>query len=51
MTMAIPQTTAAHPTAKDALTADLETLAAHKQAWARLPIAQKIDLDSRLLAA
>src|SRR6266508_6146768 len=44
MTIAIPQTKAAHPTAKEALTADLEALAAHKQAWATLPIAHKIAL-------
>ena len=44
MSIAIPQTAAAHPTAHDALTRDLEALAAQKQAWATLPIARKVAL-------
>ena len=44
MAIAIPQTAAAHPTANDALERDLEELAAHKQTWATLPIAKKIEL-------
>ncbi|MDB4966307.1 MAG: Aldehyde dehydrogenase [Myxococcales bacterium] len=44
MSIAIPQTAAAHPTANDALARDLEVLAAHKQTWATLPVAQKIEL-------
>jgi hypothetical protein len=44
MSITIPQTAAAHPTAHDALARDLEVLAEHKQTWATLPVAQKIDL-------
>jgi acyl-CoA reductase-like NAD-dependent aldehyde dehydrogenase len=44
MSILIPQTAAAHPTAHDALESDLEALAAHKQEWAALPIAKKIAL-------
>ncbi|MGZ3426871.1 MAG: aldehyde dehydrogenase family protein, partial [Polyangia bacterium] len=44
MAIAIPQTAAAHPTANDALERELEELAAHKQTWATLPVARKIEL-------
>ncbi len=41
MAIAIPQTAAAHPTANDALERQLAALAAQKQRWATLPVAQK----------
>jgi aldehyde dehydrogenase (NAD(P)+) len=44
MSMVIPQTAAAQPTPHAALERDLESLAAHKNTWARLPIAEKIEL-------
>lgn len=44
MTMAIPQTAAAHPTENQALEGVMAALAAQKQAWATLSIARKIQL-------
>jgi aldehyde dehydrogenase (NAD(P)+) len=44
MSISIPQTTAAQPSAHEALARDLATLAAQKQAWATLPVTNKIEL-------
>ena len=44
MTIAIPQTVAAHPTENAALERDLQVLDAHKQAWVGLSLAAKIGL-------
>jgi len=44
MSILIPQTAAAHPTANAALQRDLEAIHAHKDAWVKLPIAKKIEL-------
>ena len=44
MSIAIPETVAAHPTAHESLARDLATLDAQKQAWAVLPIVKKIEL-------
>ena len=44
MSIAIPQTAAAHPTEHAALERELEELAAHKQTWATLPVGRKVEL-------
>jgi aldehyde dehydrogenase (NAD(P)+) len=44
MSIAIPQLAAEHPTEPTTLDRDLHELADHKQTWATLPIAKKIEL-------
>lgn len=51
MTMAIPQTAAAHPTENDALERVLAAVAAKKQAWAGLAIPRKIALFEQVKRA
>src|SRR5687768_1918029 len=51
MSMSIPETTAAQPSAHEALARDLATLAAQKRAWATMPVAKKIDLLGQVKSA
>jgi len=44
MSIVIPHSVAAHPTAHETLERDLAALDAHKNAWVKLPIAKKIEL-------
>ncbi len=44
MSILIPQTAAAHPTANTALESDLAALEAKKQTWVTLPVVKKIEL-------
>src|SRR5579859_7325648 len=44
MSIVIPQTLAARPTAHTALERDLETLAENKRKWTELPVGRKIEL-------
>src|SRR5260370_34935769 len=48
MSIVIPQTVAARPTAHAALERDLRALAEKKQAWAELPVGQKAELLERV---
>src|SRR5436190_13891016 len=48
MSIVIPQTAAARPTAHTALERDLRALAEKKQAWAELPVGQKAELFERV---
>jgi aldehyde dehydrogenase (NAD(P)+) len=48
MSIVIPQTAAARPTAHAALERDLRALAENKQAWAELPVGQKAELLERV---
>ena len=51
MTIAIPQTAAAHPSERAALERDLQVLETHKQAWAVLPPGKKSKLFAEVKRA
>src|SRR5260221_7804313 len=51
MTIAIPQTAAAHPSERAALERDLQVLDAHKQSWAVLPPGKKSELFAKVKRA